>query len=97
MGNTLNRAFVGPGGEEKELGIGETKTGKGTDHHERKMNMLARHFHEAIGLKIDGVGGHIYITDLGGSVYRFDMEGKDKRVILETDGAYTGIGLVYLD
>jgi hypothetical protein len=30
-------------------------------------------------------------------VYRFDMEGKDKRVILETDGAYTGIGLVYLD
>ena len=98
IGNTLNRAFVGPEGpgREKELGIGETQTGVvRLEHHERKTNLLARHFHEAIGLKIDDVAGHIYITDLGGSVYRFDMEGKDKKVILETDGAYTGIGLVY--
>lgn len=98
IGNTLNRAFVGPEGpgREKELGIGETQTGVvKLEHHERKMDLLARHFHEAIGLKIDDVAGHIYITDLGGSVYRFDMEGKDKKIILETDGAYTGIGLVY--
>jgi hypothetical protein len=36
-----------------------------------------------------------HLTDLGGCVYRFDMEGKDKKVIWETDGAYTGIGLWY--
>lgn len=65
------------------------------EHHERKTDLLARHFREAIGLKIDDMAGHIYTADLGGSVYRFDMEGKDKKVILETDGAYTAIGLVY--
>ena len=65
------------------------------EHHEWKTDLLAMHFREAIGLKIDDVAGHICITDLGGSVYRFDMEGKDKKVILETDGAHTGIGLVY--
>ena len=99
MGNTLNRAYVGleGTGKETELGIGETKTATGKEHHELKKNLLARHFHEAIGLKVDGVGGHIYITDLGGSVYRFDMDGKGKKTIFETDGAYTGIGLVYLD
>jgi hypothetical protein len=76
--------------------IGETQTAVvRLEHHERKTDLLARHFHEAIGLKIDDVAGHIYIATLGGNVYRFDMEGKDKKVILETDGAYTGIGLVY--
>jgi hypothetical protein len=98
MGNMLNRAFVGPKGlaREKELGIGETQTGVvRLKHHERKTDLLATHFHEAIGLKIDDVAGHIYITDLGGSVYWFDMEGKKKKVIFETDGAHTGIGLEY--
>jgi hypothetical protein len=99
MGSTLNTAFVGPEmqgtGRGTELRIGEARTGSVKEYHEYKKNLLARHFHEAIGLKIDAVAGHIYITDLGGSVYRFDMEGEDKKVILETDGAYTGIGLVY--
>jgi 3-hydroxyacyl-CoA dehydrogenase len=57
---------------------------------------LARHFHEAIGLKIDAVNHHIYITDLGGTVYRFNMDGSDKRKIYETDSAYSGIALAYL-
>ena len=60
-----------------------------------RRDLLATHFHEAIGLKIGDVAGHIYITDLGGSVYRFDMEGKDKKVMLETDGAHTGFEHVY--
>lgn len=74
IGNTLNRAFVGPEGlaKEKKLGIGETQTGVvGLQHHERKTDLLATHFREAIGLKIDG---HIPITDFGGSMYRFDTE-----------------------
>ena len=32
-----------------------------------EIKTLARHFHEAIGLKIDSINHHIYITDLGGT------------------------------
>jgi len=65
-------------------------------HGKGEVKTLARHFHEAIGLKIDGVNHHIYITDLGGTVYRFNMDGSDKKKIYETDGAYSGIGLAHL-
>lgn len=61
------------------------------------VNTLARHFHEAIGLKIDSVNQHIYITDLGGTVYRFNIDGNDKKKIYETDSAYSGIALAHLD
>ena len=47
-------------------------------------------------VEVDLVGGHIYITDLRGSVYRFDKDGKGKEVVSETDGAYTGIGVAYI-
>ncbi|KAF7594644.1 hypothetical protein BBP40_008734 [Aspergillus hancockii] len=57
------------------------------------VQILARHFHDAIGLKVDSVYQHIYVTDLGGSVYRFDMNGSDKKVIHRDDGYYTGIAL----
>lgn len=97
MGNTLNRAFVGPEmqgtGQGTKLEIGETRTESVKEHHEYKKNLLARHFHEAIGLKIDAVAGNIYITDLGGSVYRFDMEGKDKKVIWRRMECILGLGL----
>lgn len=61
-----------------------------------EVKTLARHFHEAIGLKIDAINHHIYITDLGGTVYRFNMDGGNKRKIYDTDGAYSGIGLAHL-
>ncbi|RMZ68670.1 3-hydroxyacyl- dehyrogenase [Pyrenophora seminiperda CCB06] len=57
---------------------------------------LARHFHEAIGLKIDAVNRHVYTTDLGGTVYRFDMDGGKKEKIYQTDSAYSGIALAHL-
>jgi 3-hydroxyacyl-CoA dehydrogenase len=60
------------------------------------VKTLARHFHEAIGLKIDSVNKHIYITDLGGTVYRFNMDGSEKKKIYETDSAYSGIALAHL-
>jgi 3-hydroxyacyl-CoA dehydrogenase len=63
---------------------------------DKKVKTLARHFHEAIGLKIDAVNQHIYITDLGGTVYRFNMDGSDKKKIYETDSAYSGIALAHL-
>jgi 3-hydroxyacyl-CoA dehydrogenase len=61
-----------------------------------QVKTLARHFHEAIGLKIDTVNRHIYSTDLGGTVYRFNMDGSEKKKIYETDGAYSGIALAHL-
>lgn len=61
-----------------------------------QVKMLARHFHEAIGLKIDTVNRHIYTTDLGGTVYRFNMDGSEKKKIYETDGAYSGNALAHL-
>lgn len=79
LGNSLNRAFVGGENGGKEM----------------EVQMLARHFHEAIGLKIDAVNRHVYITDLGGAVYRFGMDGGEKRKIYETDGAYSGIALAH--
>jgi hypothetical protein len=63
---------------------------------EMKVKTLARHFHEAIGLKIDSVNQHIYIADLGGTVYRFNVDGSDKKKIYETDSAYSGIALAHL-
>jgi sugar lactone lactonase YvrE len=63
---------------------------------DKKVKTLARHFHEAIGLKIDAVNQHIYITDLGGTVYRFNMDGSEKKKIYETDSAYSGIALAHL-
>lgn len=53
--------------------------------------------HEAIGLKIDDVAKHIYVTDLGGDVYRYDMEGKNREKLFDGQGVYTGIALAYLE
>lgn len=80
-----------------EYPLGNTLNSAHVGGGELKVNLLARHFHEAIGLKIDEVNKHIYITDLGGTVYRFKMDGSEKKKIYETDGAYSGIALAHLD
>jgi 3-hydroxyacyl-CoA dehydrogenase len=62
----------------------------------KEVVTLARHFHEAIGLKIDTVNRHVYLTDLGGTVYRVGMDGGEKTKIYVTDSAYSGIALAHL-
>ncbi|KAJ6096932.1 Dehydrogenase multihelical [Penicillium sp. IBT 16267x] len=60
-----------------------------------KHEILTKHFHEAIGLKLDTKNGHIYITDLGGSIYQCDLEGKKKKIIYSDEQrAFTGITLI---
>jgi 3-hydroxyacyl-CoA dehydrogenase len=81
---------------EYPLGNTLNKAAVGGDAAEMKVETLARHFHEAIGLKVDALNQHIYITDLGGTVYRFGMDGSDKRKIYDSDSAYSGIALAYL-
>lgn len=51
--------------------------------------ILARQFHEPIGLKLN-TKNEVIVADLGGSVYRV---GQGKTVILENQVCYTGVGL----
>jgi hypothetical protein len=86
FGNTLNRLRVGADG-------GRVEGGVCTPHLTHEV--VARKFHEAIGLKIDVDRGHIYVADLGGSICRCDLDGRNKtRLLFEEGRAFTGIALV---
>lgn len=83
FGNTLNRVQL-------------TNSGLLAEASSQKHEILTKNFHEAIGLKLDTKNGHIYMTDLGGSIYQCDLEGKKKKVIYsEETRAFTGIGLLF--
>lgn len=84
MGNSLNSVKAT---EVKGLKEGEKNP---------KYNVLARQLHEAIGLKLDQVNKHIYLTDLGGTVYRCGMDGKDKKKLYDEECAFSGIGLTHV-
>lgn len=58
---------------------------------------MARHLHEAIGLKIDDVNQHMYVSDLGGSIYRHGLEGGEPVKLFNGQGVYTGIALAHLE
>ncbi|KNG90652.1 putative low density lipoprotein receptor [Aspergillus nomiae NRRL 13137] len=59
-----------------------------------QVHILARQLHQAIGLKVDSINQYVYVTDLGGSVYRVSVDGGGKEVIHRGDGFYTGITFV---
>ncbi|KAF2155504.1 3-hydroxyacyl-CoA dehydrogenase-like protein [Myriangium duriaei CBS 260.36] len=62
-----------------------------------QFNVLAKNLHEAIGLKIDSKNKHVFATDLGGMVYRFDLDGRNKTRIFESElSMFTGIALAYV-
>jgi hypothetical protein len=61
-----------------------------------KYDIIARHLHEAIGVRIDQKYQHIYATDLGGSVYRYNMDGSNVREVYKDQGAFTGIAVAML-
>ena len=62
-----------------------------------KFDILARNMHEAIGIKLDSRNKHIYASDIGGVIYRFDMDGKNKTKVYDSDeGAFSGITLAYI-
>jgi hypothetical protein len=84
MGNSLNSVKVD---ELKGLKEGEKNL---------KYNVLARQLHEAIGLKLDQVNKHVYLTDLGGTVYRCGMDGKDKKKVYDEECAFSGIALAHV-
>ena len=55
--------------------------------------IVARHFSEPIGLKIDTATRKVYVTDLGGSVYEVDADTGKKVAIYSDNACYTGIAL----
>lgn len=77
-----------------EYPIGNTLNRASVGRERGQVEILARHFHELIGMKIDWANQHIYLTDLGGSLYRIDMDGRNKTVLYNDEGSYTGITLV---
>lgn len=57
--------------------------------------VIARHFNEAIGLKLDQKHSKIYVADLGGSIYSCNLDGSKKQTVYSDETrAFTGIALV---
>ncbi|RSM06176.1 hypothetical protein CEP52_005842 [Fusarium oligoseptatum] len=57
-----------------------------------KPQLLTKNLNEAIGLKLDVKNNRIFLTDLGGRIYSYDIETEKKRVIYaDDDRAFTGI------
>ncbi|KXG51094.1 Dehydrogenase, multihelical [Penicillium griseofulvum] len=56
--------------------------------------ILARHFHEPIGLKLDKANKIVYVADLGGSLYSVSLEDGVKTELARNDACYTGLTLV---
>jgi hypothetical protein len=75
-GNTLNRIQLSEDGA-KVSGAKE---------------ILAKKFHEAIGLKLDLSRRQVFVTDLGGSIYRCKID-EDRKSVLHADEqrAFTGV------
>ncbi|KAK0382134.1 3-hydroxyacyl-CoA dehydrogenase [Colletotrichum limetticola] len=73
-GNTLNRANIDP-----MTGLLLLSEGS------KKYEILVRHLNEAIGVKLDQENGHVYFSDLGGSIYRCNVDGSEKKKIFSDD------------
>ncbi|KAF2464421.1 3-hydroxyacyl-CoA dehydrogenase-like protein [Lindgomyces ingoldianus] len=84
FGNTLNRLQLN--GTGSPLGLNSTPL--------LKYQILVRNFHEAIGLTIDAVNKHVYVADLGGTLYRCNLDGSEKtRLCFDESRGFTGISL----
>ncbi|MHB8811701.1 MAG: 3-hydroxyacyl-CoA dehydrogenase [Steroidobacteraceae bacterium] len=53
--------------------------------------ILIRHLMEGIGIALDVRGNRMFVTDLAGSVYCADLDGKNERDLLHTQGNLTGV------
>jgi DNA-binding beta-propeller fold protein YncE len=61
-----------------------------------KPEILSTHLMEGIGIALDLGGGHMFVTDLGGTVYEADLDGSNRREILLAQGNLTGIAYAVL-
>jgi hypothetical protein len=54
--------------------------------------IVFNHLMEGIGLALDLKNRRMFLTDLGGSVYRCNLDGTEKKAILFAEGNLSGIG-----
>ncbi|KAJ4249792.1 hypothetical protein NW762_012134 [Fusarium torreyae] len=79
-GNSLNSIALDAAG----LALGDSRP-----------QILCRRFKEAIGLVVDSKRGQVFVTDLGGFIYSYDIVTGQKRVVYTNeDMAFTGIVLI---
>lgn len=79
-GNTVNRAPI-----------------DNVDPNRRQApEILLRHLMEGIGIALDLKGGRMFLTDLAGSVYSANLNGSEKKTLLELQGNLTGIAYAEL-
>jgi sugar lactone lactonase YvrE len=53
--------------------------------------ILLSHLMEAIGIALDLKGQRMFLTDLAGSLYSANLDGSDKKTLLELQGNLTGV------
>jgi hypothetical protein len=53
--------------------------------------IVVTHLMEGIGLALDLKNRRMFLTDLGGSVYRCNLDGSDKKALLFAEGNLSGI------
>ena len=58
---------------------------------DKEPEILFTHLMEGIGLALDLKGGRMFITDFGGSVYSANLDGSNRRTLLDAEGNLTGI------
>ena len=59
---------------------------------DNRYEILARHMHDPIGLALDAPN-HIIVSDMGGDIYRYTIDGKERSKMFEDQGVYTGIAV----
>jgi hypothetical protein len=57
----------------------------------KEPEIVFDHLEEGIGIALDLKGGHMFLTDLGGSVYNANLDGSNKKTVLAAEGNLTGI------
>lgn len=62
----------------------------------RDYEIISRNLHEAVGIKLDLKNRHVYVTDMGGSVYQMNMDGSDRKQLYDGINVYTGITIKHL-
>jgi hypothetical protein len=80
-GNTVNRS---------PMDIDQSKEKR------QAPEILLTHLMEGIGISLDPKGERMFLTDLAGSVYSANLDGTDKKTLLELQGNLTGIAYVEL-
>ncbi len=51
--------------------------------------------HDPIGLALDSES-HVIVSDMGGDLYKYSTDGKERTEMFEDQGVYTGITIAHM-